>query len=621
MKQLQADAVVIGGGATGAGAVRDLAMRGFSAVLLERADLAQGTSARFHGLLHSGGRYVISDPESATECAEENEIVRRIHPRAVEDTGGLFIVTPYDTEEHADQFLSAAAATRVPAAEITIAQALKREPRLHPKMKRAFEVHDASVDGWALVWGAAESAKAYGAKILPYHRATKIIVKDGCVAAVRAHGEKTGEDIQIDCRFVINCGGPWAGQIAALAGVQGVDVIPGRGIMVAMNHRLVNTVINRCVYPADGDIIVPAHTVCIIGTTDEAAANPDFLEIKHCEVQQMLDAGEAMIPGFRQARALHAWAGARPLVRDSRVSATDTRHMSRGMSIIDHRLRDGISGLLTIAGGKLTTYRLMAKNVVDAMCDQLGEVRPCRTALEEVPSSHTSNKYGLPSAGASISASDGAAPAIQQSVRAGKPQLHKVSDRLAQRESDRLIEAIICECELVTRSMIEKEIEADPSANIDDLRRKLRIGMGPCQGTFCALRTAGIMHEKVNAYGELERARGESDSGRSERSDHSGRRADRRERAHRADRTIAMMRLFLGNRKQGLDPLLYGEQLREAALQKWVVEDSLDLLSFPMPSEASRKATGDMALVHGRHDGLCPTGMERPTGLEAEGGE
>ena len=70
MKRLQADVVVVGGGSTGVGVVRDAAMRGYSAILLERVDLGQGTTGRFHGLLHSGGRYVVSDPQSATECAE-----------------------------------------------------------------------------------------------------------------------------------------------------------------------------------------------------------------------------------------------------------------------------------------------------------------------------------------------------------------------------------------------------------------------------------------------------------------------------------------------------------------------------------------------------------------------
>ena len=138
MKTLNTDVVVIGGGATGAGVLRDLAMRGFDAVMVERADLAQGTSGRFHGLLHSGGRYVISDPYSATECAEENAILRRIHADSVEETGGLFVVGPNDDPEYATRFLAAANETRVPAHELSIKEALTLEPRLNLGIQRAF---------------------------------------------------------------------------------------------------------------------------------------------------------------------------------------------------------------------------------------------------------------------------------------------------------------------------------------------------------------------------------------------------------------------------------------------------------------------------------------------------
>ena len=148
MQTLDTDVVVIGGGATGAGVVRDCAMRGFSTVLLERADIGQGTSARYHGLLHSGGRYVISDPESATQCAEENAIVKRINADAVEDTGGMFVLTPNDPEDFAERFLPAALETGVACEEITVGQARREEPRLNPATKRVFRVQDGAVDGW-----------------------------------------------------------------------------------------------------------------------------------------------------------------------------------------------------------------------------------------------------------------------------------------------------------------------------------------------------------------------------------------------------------------------------------------------------------------------------------------
>ncbi len=522
MRTIDTDVVVIGGGATGAGVVRDVAMRGYRTVLVERADLAQGTTGRYHGLLHSGGRYVVSDPRSATECAEENIVLTRIHADAVETTGGLFVSTPGDDPEFPDRFLAGATASKVPAEEITVAQALRQEPRLNPGMTRAIAVADGSVDGWQMTWGAVNSAKAYGAQILPYHEVTAIDRDGDQVTRVRTHDHKTGEDVNIDCTFVINAGGPWSGLIAGLAGCHDVEVVPGRGIMIAMNHRLVNTVVNRCIYPTDGDIIVPVHTVSIIGTTDVKASDADRLRIPAAEVQEMMDSGEALIPGFRQARAIHAWAGARPLVKDNRVSATDTRHMSRGMSILDHHERDGLKGLLTITGGKLTTYRLMAKNIVDEMCEQLGDNRPCRTAEEAVPKSESGKTY-------------------------------VVTHRLEEREKDRLEEQIICECELMTRKSYLEEMHGRPSANLDDIRRVTRLGMGPCQGGFCSSRAAGLaLHEGLV---DVERATG-------------------------------LMELFLKNRWIGLWPILYGAQVRQTALDQWIFSGTLDIDHLPAPEQA-----------------------------------
>src|ERR1700727_2337887 len=113
MKTLSADVLVIGGGATGVGVAWDAALRGLDVVLVERHDLAQGTSGRFHGLLHSGARYVVKDPVAAAECAAENAILRRVAAAGIEDTGGLFVTTPDDDAGYADRFSAACAASGV----------------------------------------------------------------------------------------------------------------------------------------------------------------------------------------------------------------------------------------------------------------------------------------------------------------------------------------------------------------------------------------------------------------------------------------------------------------------------------------------------------------------------
>jgi len=140
MPPLQTDVLVIGGGATGAGVAWDCALRGFDTILAERRDLGEGTSGRFHGLLHSGGRYAVKDPDAAIECIEENVILRRIAADCIEDTGGLFVTTPDDDPAYGDEFLAGCARTGVPAEEISVAEALRMEPRLNPGIRRAFTV-------------------------------------------------------------------------------------------------------------------------------------------------------------------------------------------------------------------------------------------------------------------------------------------------------------------------------------------------------------------------------------------------------------------------------------------------------------------------------------------------
>src|SRR2546421_2000741 len=167
---LETEVLVVGGGSTGAGVARDAALRGLSTVLVERGDLAAGTTGRFHGLLHSGGRYAVKDPVAARECVVENPILRRTATDCIEDTGGLFVSTRWDDPGFGDDFLHGCQATGVPVEEVPVAEALRQEPRLDPGITRAFGVPDANLDPWKLVWGCARSAKEHGARILPYHR-------------------------------------------------------------------------------------------------------------------------------------------------------------------------------------------------------------------------------------------------------------------------------------------------------------------------------------------------------------------------------------------------------------------------------------------------------------------
>jgi glycerol-3-phosphate dehydrogenase len=279
----------------------------------------------------------------------------------------------------------------------------------------------------------------------------------------------------------------------------------------------VNTVINRCQMPTDGDILVPIRTVSVIGTTDEHTDDPDDHTVLEREVDAMLDDGEKLVPGFRQARALRVWTGVRPLFEDAKAGDVDTRDVTRAHALLDHVERDGVGRFVTITGGKLTTYRLMAEETVDAVCAQLGEQRPCTTQTEPVPGSEDRAYYRL-------------------------------GERLEYKEAHLTEDQLICECEMIPRRKLEETMRRRATMNLDDIRRHLRLGMGPCQGGFCIYRAAGILHDLDGLTAE------------------------------QADASLVH---FLRERWKGVWPVLYGDQLRQARLDDWIFQGVLDVEHLP----------------------------------------
>jgi glycerol-3-phosphate dehydrogenase len=526
VRTIETDVLVIGGGATGAGVLRDAAMRGFRAVLVDRSDLAMGTTGRFHGLLHSGARYAVKDPRSAAECMDENRILKRIAADCIEDSGGLFVSTPLDDSEYPERFRRGCEAAGIPIEEISTRAALAHEPRLNPEIRRAFTVPDAAIDAWKTVWACVRSARDYGGDAFPYHRVVGLNLTGDAVVGATAIDQRSGEEVDLRARFTINAGGAWAGELAAMAGCTGITILPGKGIMIAMNHRLVNTVINRCQMPTDGDILVPIRTVSVIGTTDVQVSHPDELAVTRHEVNAMLRDGETLVPGFKRARALRVWAGARPLFKDAKQEVASTRDVSRSHALLDHRERDGVGSFVTITGGKFTTFRRMAEDTVDAMCAQLEDRRTCRTHAEPLPDSEDRRTYWL-------------------------------GARLAEREKDLHDDQLVCECELIPRARLEAAIARRDTADLDDMRRTLRLGMGPCQGGFCIYRATGIMH----ALQDLD-----------------------------AEGARSALHDFLRERWKGVAPVLYGDQLRQARLDDWIFQGLLDVEHLPTRRPRANRA-------------------------------
>jgi len=462
--KFQTEALIIGGGATGVGILRDLALRGIPSLLIDKGDFASGASGRNHGLLHSGGRYAVSDPEAARECIAENRILRKIAPHCIEETDGFFVSLPEDGLPFRDQFLRSCEEVGIQTTLFARDEALALEPELNPNLLSAVKVPDGAIDPFTLVLENARDAEGHGAKILLHTEITSLILDRDKVRGVKAKDVLQGEEYTIEASYIVNATGAWANHLLKLAGLH-ISMALSKGSMLITNQRLNHRVINRCRPPSDGDIVVPNHTVSILGTTSVRSEEVEDFEVTSQEVALLIRQTSKMIPALGEVRLIRAYAGIRPLFVSEEKG--DDRAISRGFVLIDHGNRDGIKNLITITGGKLSTYRLMAEKTVDLICQKLGRDVPCSTHLNSLPG-------------------------------AGRPT--GLKERLKQFSADR--EEILCDCELVQRKEVEELLGEGQLRDFQGILHRTRLAKGTCQGGFCVYRLFGMLHDLGIAEGD-----------------------------------------------------------------------------------------------------------------------
>ncbi|MFB6133770.1 MAG: anaerobic glycerol-3-phosphate dehydrogenase subunit GlpA [Halanaeroarchaeum sp.] len=466
--------VVVGGGVTGLGVARDLAMRRAAVTVVERGSLSSGTTGRMHGLLHSGARYAVSDPESARQCIRENETLRDIASHCVEDTGGLFVSLAGDDPEYFEEKREACESVGIPVEELSGAEALQREPGLTDDVQRALSVPDAAIDPFRLVAANAASAASHGARIETDTAVTDVLVEEGTVTGVLTEDE-SGETTVLDADHVVNAAGPWAGEIADMAGVP-LQLRPSKGAMLVTNSRPVDTVINRCRAKTEGDILVPHESTAILGTTDRDVDDPEDFEQSAEEVKTLVDELQAMVPSLGSDRYLRAYWGVRPVFDPSPTD--DPADRSRDYAVLDHAERDDRPGFTSVVGGKLTTYRLMAEDAADVVSEDLDVETGCRTAAEPLPGSEESVSL----------------EAVLERYDLRSTVANRTTDRLGDRTDEVLSgetpNPVVCECEGVTRAEVRSALERG-DLDVHDVRKRTRASMGTCQGAQCGHRIAG----------------------------------------------------------------------------------------------------------------------------------
>jgi glycerol-3-phosphate dehydrogenase len=453
--------------------------------------------------LHSGARYVSSDQGSAIECREEGALLKQMAPQCIEDAGGLFVAVEGDDEKYVADFPHLCSQCDIPVKELDVKAARELEPTLSDKLIAAYEVQDASIDPFKLSLENIAQAQELGCTLLRFTKVVGFEKSGKKIRATHLQDIITGEETIIEAEQVISAAGAWAGEIAALAGLE-IDIICSKGSLLVTHNRITDRVVNRLRASANADILVPGGTVSILGTTSIRIDNLDQVYPTVEEVDAMVGEAVKMIPALETARYIRAYAGVRPLVGSK--SASDDRDVSRGFALIDHA-EEGLENFTTISGGKLTTYRLMAEKTANLICGRMGVSKPCLTRIEPLPETQP-GKWTQP----------GLAPKLWM-------QKHEPEDIL------------LCECEMVPKSAVDSIVDAirkqDGQPDLKAISLRSRIGKGACQGTFCGVRVTAYLFDQ----GELT-----------------------------FDQCLAGLREFLGKRWYGQYPTLWDKQLVQSEL-------------------------------------------------------
>ena len=396
------DLLIIGGGITGCGAARDAARRGLRVALVEMEDLASGTSSRSSKLVHGGLRYLEKAEFSLVfESVSERRVLMDIAPHLVNPLGFLFPV--YKTSRHGVFTINLGM-------WVYDGLSLFRSPKIHRNVspKEVVEIepllnrdglrgaplyYDCSTDDARLTLESALDAAKAGAVIATYARVVGLVRgESGRVTGARVRDVLSNAEFTVRAAAVINATGPWSDRTRALgSGDVRARLRPTKGVHIVVDAARLpakNAVV--CFHPQDGRVLfaIPWGDRTYIGTTDtDYTDNPADVAADSSDVRYLLDAANHYFPSahLTEEDVISTWAGIRPLI--SGEDGDDASSVSR-----EHSITLGEDGLITIAGGKLTTYRRMAAEVVDRAVDLLrlagvvdGKLRPAQTNTEPLP--------------------------------------------------------------------------------------------------------------------------------------------------------------------------------------------------------------------------------------------
>jgi glycerol-3-phosphate dehydrogenase len=475
---------VIGGGVTGAGIARDLSLRGLSVLLLEKGDWGGGTSGASSWMIHGGPRYLEFDWHTTRLSTQDAGHIVTIARNLVYRVVFIIPVLPHDRNniermetamEVYDRFQPLKKAH--PHRRLTADEARQAEPGLSPDVIGAVTMEEWGVDPHRLVYANVEDAVAHGARALNHTKVIDLIRDVGKVIGVR-YRASDGSISEARARVVVNATGPWSPEVSGMAGVP-VKLRPAKGIHIVYPHRISNFSISA--ESIDGrDLLMVSHAgFTLLGTTDDDFyGDLDSVDVLQDEVDYLLQAFERVFPSIREYRPVRTTAGVRPTLYKWRRYEDE---LSREYEVIDHAA-EGVEGFVTIAGGKLSMYRLMAEETSDAVCRKLGHQSGSITATTPLPGNESDME---PPADLARRCGISALAAIKLQGRHGC-RAERVLDGA---HSGRLV----CRCEPITEAELAYAARSEQVRSLADAFRRVSFAAGPCAGAACLMRAAEVI--------------------------------------------------------------------------------------------------------------------------------
>lgn len=484
------DVLVVGMGATGAGVALDAASRGLKVAIIDKGDLASGTSSKSSKLVHGGLRYLENyEFGLVREGVQERQLLMRLAPHLVRPMDFLYPVWP-DTAKRRllgvglttyDVFAFASLAGRGSDVRrherVSAEEAIALAPALRDsELQHCYLYGDCATDDARLVLAVVQAARRFGALVVPYAEATGLQLDPaGRVVGADVLDVRSGDSVAVRARHVVNATGVWVDRLQTMEDPGREAVVqPSKGVHVVVPRERLPLLEASVLLPSkQGDgrsmFAIPWGRQTILGTTDTPYdGSLEDLSLTGADLDYVLAAGNAV---FRHALTaddvLGAWAGVRPLLR--KEGSSSMSDLSRR-----HTLVEGSGGLLTITGGKLTTYRRMAKDVVDRIIERDGRKARCRT--DEIPLGGTRPWADLLAEVVAAAASLGLdAPTADALVRQTGEQAHAVLSLVA---ADPALAEVLSPAAPHIAAEVVHAARAEGASTLEDVfSRRLRLSL------------------------------------------------------------------------------------------------------------------------------------------------